>query len=111
MNVNRAVAVFATALFSLTLAACGSSSGTLVTVNGQQISKADFDKKLETSQAGKGVLNQMIQGDLIDQYAKTNNINPSQAEIQAKIDQIKARYPAGQFDIIVKQQGLTDADA
>ena len=109
MNLNRAVAVFSTALLSLSFAAC-SSGGTIASVNGQKITKADFDTKLEASQSGKGTLNQMIQSDLIDQYAKDHNINPSDAEIQAKVDQIKARYPAGQFDVIVKQQGLTDAD-
>ncbi|MBV8601941.1 MAG: SurA N-terminal domain-containing protein, partial [Candidatus Eremiobacteraeota bacterium] len=96
-NDYRAKAVLAAALLSLLFGAtgCGSSS-TIATVNGQKISTADYDKKLEASPAGKGVLTQMIQSDLIDQYAKENNINPTDAEINAEIDKIKARYPNGQ---------------
>lgn len=110
MNANRTLAVLATALFSLSLAACSGGGGTIASVNGQKISKEEFDRKLESSQAGKGVLSQMIQADLIDQYAKDNNIAPSDAEIDKKVNEVKARYPNGQFDAIVKQQGLTDAD-
>ncbi|MBV8150152.1 MAG: peptidylprolyl isomerase [Candidatus Eremiobacteraeota bacterium] len=110
MNVRRVAALVAAALFSLGLAACSSGSGTIATVNGQKIAKADFDKKLESSQAGKGTLNQLIQADLIDQYAKDHNLQVSDAEVNAKVDAIKARYPNGQFDQIVKQQGLTEAD-
>jgi foldase protein PrsA len=87
-----------------------SNGGSIATVNGQQISKSSFDSKLEASQAGKGVLNQLIQSDLIDQYAQENHVSPTDAQINAEIDKIKARYPNGQFDMLVKQQGLTDAD-
>jgi foldase protein PrsA len=95
------------------LAACNSNSGgggAIVTVNGQAISHSAFDAKLEASQAGKGVLNQLIQSDLIDQYAQENKISPTSAQIDAELDKLKARFPNGQFDMIVKQQGLTDAD-
>jgi len=100
------------AAFSLSLAACNSNSGgggAIVTVNGQQISHSAFDTKLEGSQAGKGVLNQLIQSDLIDQYATENHINLSSADIDAEEAKLKARFPNGQFDMIVKQQGLTEA--
>ena len=109
MNASRTLAVLATAVFSLSLAAC-SGGGTIASVNGQKISKEEFDKKLESSQAGKGVLTQMIQADLIDQYAKDNKIQPTDAEIDKKVNDVKARYPNGQFDQIVKQQGLSEAD-
>jgi foldase protein PrsA len=95
---------------SLLLGACSSPGKTIASVNGEKISQAAFDKKLEMSPAGRGVLNQMIQSDLIDQYAKDHNINPTSQQIDAEIDKVKARYPNGQFDAIVKQQGLTDAD-
>ena len=111
MNFYRAIAVICAAAFSLSLAACNSlSTGAIASVNGQKISRADFDKKLESSPAGKGVLNQMIQSDLIDQYAKDNNINPTDAQITAEVEKIKARYPNGQFEQIVKQQGLSESD-
>ncbi|MGH7328081.1 MAG: peptidylprolyl isomerase [Polyangiaceae bacterium] len=111
LNAYRVAAVLFAAVFSVSLAACSSGGGsTVATVNGQKITKTDFDKKLETSPTGRGVLNQMIQTDLIEQYAKENNIAPTDAQINAEEDKVKARYPNGQFEQIVKQQGLTDAD-
>lgn len=95
------------------LVGCNSSSGgggTIVTVNGQAISRSAFDAKLETSSAGRSVLNQMIQSDLIDQYATENHIDPTSAQVDDEINKLKARYPNGQFDMIVKQQGLSEAD-
>lgn len=104
-------AALAAAGFSLLLAACSSGGGsTIATVNGQKITKADFDQKLETSPAGRGVLNQLIQADLIDQYAKDNHIEPTSQQIDEEVNKVKARYPNGQFEQIVKQQGLSDAD-
>jgi foldase protein PrsA len=47
---------------------------------------------------------------LIDQYAKDNNIQISDAAIQKKEDDIKSKYPAGQFDQILKAQNLTEKD-
>ncbi|HTX02155.1 MAG TPA: peptidylprolyl isomerase [Candidatus Acidoferrales bacterium] len=110
--ISRVSAAALCAGFGLLLTACNSTSsgGAIATVNGQQISRASFDNKLESSQAGRGVLNQLIQSDLIDQYAKENNINPTSAQIDDELNKLKARYPNGQFDMIVKQQGLTDAD-
>jgi len=107
----RVSAAVLAAGFSLLLAACNSGGGgTIATVNGDKITKAAFDQKLESSPAGRGVLNQMIQAALIDQYAKDNHIDPTAAQIDDEVNKIKARYPNGQFESIVKQQGLTDAD-
>jgi foldase protein PrsA len=110
--VVRALAAACIVAFGLSLTACNSNSGgggTVVTVNGQAISKSAFDAKLETSQAGRSVLNQMIQSDLIDQYATENHIDPTSAQIDDEINKLKARYPNGQFDMIVKQQGLSES--
>ncbi|MGH7660193.1 MAG: foldase protein PrsA [Vulcanimicrobiaceae bacterium] len=98
--------------FSLLLAACNSGGGgsTVATVNGHKITKSAFDQKLEASPAGRGVLNQLIQADLIDQYAKDNHIDPTSQQVDDEVNKVKARYPNGQFEQIVKQQGLTDAD-
>jgi len=111
LNPYRVPATVLAVGFSLLLAACNSGGGsTIATVNGQKITKAEFDQKLESSPAGRGVLNQMIQADLIDQYAKDNHIDPSSQQIDDEVNKVKARYPNGQFEQIVKQQGLTDAD-
>jgi foldase protein PrsA len=109
--VNRAIAGFATAALCVSLAACSSASATgddVASVNGTKISRADFDKKLEAGPAGKSVLTQLVQGRLVDQYADANKITVSDAEIAKKEDEIKAKYPPGQFEQILKQQGLTE---
>lgn len=109
---NRAFAGFATATLCLGLAACGSGSGggDIAAVNGQKISKADFDKKLEAGPAGKSTLTQLVQQSLVDQYATDNKITVSDDEINKRENDIKVKYPAGQFDQILKQQGLTEPD-
>ena len=109
---NRALAGFATATLCLGLAACGSGGGggDIAAVNGQKISRADFDKKLEAGPAGKSTLTQLVQQSLVDQYGTDNKIVVSDDEINKRENDIKAKYPAGQFDQILKQQGLTEAD-
>jgi foldase protein PrsA len=93
------------------LAGCsGSGGGNIVEVNGQNISKADFDQKLEAGPAGKQVLTQLVQQTLVDQYGRDNKIVVTQAEIDKKEADIKAKYPPGQFESILQQQGLTEAD-
>jgi len=109
----RAAAMVATAVIGVTVTGCasnGGSGGDVASVNDTKITRADFDKKLEASPAGKQVLTQMVQQDLVDQYGRDNKIDVTQAEIDAKEADIKSKYPPGQFDMILKQQGLTDAD-
>jgi len=105
------VALLATAGLSATLAACsGGSGGAIATVNGEPISRAAFDHKLESGPAGKQTLAQLVQSELVDQYAKKNNIVVSDAEIAKREDDIKSKYPPGQFEQILKQQGLSETD-
>ncbi|HLX25970.1 MAG TPA: hypothetical protein VKR05_03195, partial [Candidatus Cybelea sp.] len=47
-------------LMGMTLAAC-SSGGAVATVNGQPISNATFDARLESSPMGRTVLQQLVQ--------------------------------------------------
>jgi foldase protein PrsA len=112
----RIAAAVGTAALCASLAACANSSGggtaggNIATVNGQAITRADFDKKLESSPAARQALNQMVQQDLIDQYARDKKVDVSDAEIDKKLTETKARFPAGQFEQILKQQGLSEAD-
>jgi foldase protein PrsA len=110
----RAVAAVGTAALCVSLAACSTSSagagGDVAAVNGQKISRADFDHKLESSPAARQTLTQLVQQDLIDQYAKDKNVTVTQAEIDKDEADIKAKYPPGQFENILKQQGLTEQD-
>jgi foldase protein PrsA len=109
---NRLVAGIATALLTVSLAACGGggAGGNVATVNGQAITHADLDSKLEGSPAARGVLQQMVTNDLIDQYAKQHNITVSQDEINKVEDQYKSQYPNGQWDDLLKARGLTEQD-
>lgn len=109
----RAVAALGTAALCVSLAACasgGSGGGDVAAVNGQKISRADFDRKLESSPAARQTLTQLVQQDLIDQYAKDKNVTVTQAEIDKDEADIKGKYPPGQFENILKQQGLTEQD-
>ena len=107
----RAVAALGTAALCVSLVACNSGGGgNVAAVNGQGISRADFDHKLESSPSAKQVLGQMVQAQLLDQYAADKKIDVTQAEIDKKKDETKARMQPGQFDQVVKSQGLTDAD-
>ncbi|PZR56377.1 MAG: hypothetical protein DLM50_08915 [Candidatus Meridianibacter frigidus] len=110
MNVRRLLAGLATAMLALTLSACGGGGGTVVSVNGQNISKADFDSKLEGSPAAKQMLLPMVRSMLIEQYASKNNITVSDDEVNKKINDLKTQYGPTQFDAMVKQQGMTDDD-
>lgn len=108
---HRLVAGIATALLTVSLAACGGGGGGAVaTVNGQSISHADLDNKLESSPAARGVLQNMVMSTLIDQYAKQHNINVSSAEISKVEDQYKAQYPGDQWNELLKARSLTEQD-
>jgi foldase protein PrsA len=110
----RTAAAVATAVVAVTFSACSGSGsgggGDIATVNDQHVTKADFDRKLESSPTAKQVLTQMVQQALIDQYGKDQRIDITQADIDKKEADIKSKYPSGQFEAILKQQGLTEAD-
>jgi foldase protein PrsA len=110
---HRLVAGIATALLTVSLSACGgggAGGGNVATVNGQAISHAELDQKLEGSPAARGVLQQMVTNQLIDSYAQQNHISVSSAEITKVEDQYKAQYPNGQWDELLKARGLTEQD-
>jgi foldase protein PrsA len=96
-------------LLGTSLAAC-SGAGAVATVNGQPISRATFDSRLESSPTARSVLQQLVQETLIEQYAKNNNINVTDAQIDAREAQIKANFPSGSWDEMLKARGLTEAD-
>jgi foldase protein PrsA len=81
-----------------------------VSVNGTKIARADLDHRLESSPMAKQVLTQLVQQALIDQYAKDQNITIAQTDVDKSEADIKSKYPPGQFQAILTQQGLTEAD-
>jgi foldase protein PrsA len=106
---QRLIVGLAALLFGTSLAACA-SGGTVATVNGQPISDSAFTAKLEGTPIARTVLQQMVQDELIDQYAKNNNITVTDAEIAAREDQIKLNFPSGSWDEMLKSRGLTEDD-
>lgn len=96
-------------LMGMTLAAC-SGGGAVATVNGQPISRDTFNARLASSPMGKTILQQLVQETLIEQYAKNNNITVTDAEIDARENQIKANFPSGSWDEMLKSRGLSEAD-
>lgn len=103
------VAVFA--LGVVATAGCAASKP-VITVNGTAINKSDFDNKLEGNQrSAEPVLQQMVDKVLIDQYASAHGISASDSDIDAALTKIEANFPAGQFDTVLKSQGLTMQDA
>jgi len=111
---RRLAGLFALALSAL-LSACSATDtsgngGEIASVNGQSISRADFDRRLDATPTAKQTLNQLIQGALIDQYAKDHSITIPDAQVDKKLDEIKAKYPPGQFDTLLASQGLAITD-
>lgn len=96
-------------LMGIALAAC-SGSGAVATVNGQPVSRDTFNQRLESSPMGRQVLQQLVQETLIEEYAKQNNITVTDAEIDARENQIKANFPSGSWDEMLKSRGLSEAD-
>lgn len=107
-SVNRTIAALASAVFVLGLSACANGGGDIATVNGQGISKADFDSQLESTPVARGTLQQLVQEQLLNQYAQQNNITVSDDEIKVKEDELKANFPNGSWDDMLKARGLTE---
>lgn len=106
---QRITAGLAGLLIGMSLAACA-SGGTVATVNGEPISQAAFQARLEASPIARQVLQQMVQDTLIEQYAKNNNISVSDADVAAREEQLKANFPSGSWDEMLKARGLTEDD-
>jgi foldase protein PrsA len=106
---QRIIAGLATLLLSATLAAC-SGGGSVATVNGEPISNSAFEQKLEANPVARNILQQMVQEMLIDQYAKNNNITVTDAEIDQRENDLKANFPNGSWDEMLKARNLTEAE-
>lgn len=106
---HRLTAGLVTLLLGAALAAC-SGGGTIATVNGQPISQSAFETQLEGSPASRGILQQMVQEALINQYAKANNISVTDAEVAKREGDLEANYPNGSWASMLQARGLTEAD-
>jgi foldase protein PrsA len=95
---------------SLLASACSAEDKTLVTADNYKVSKGELDAKLEKQPVAGQVLRSMVQQDLIFQYAKDHNITVTDAEIDSKINDIKARLSDAQLQQALQQQGMTEQD-
>lgn len=105
-------ATFATAALAaaaLALTGCGQDSA-VVTVNGEKISKGELDNRLE-GQFGKRVLQSLVQQRLVLQYAKNNNVQVADSEVDAQINKYKDQMAPGQFELMLQSQGMSLDDA
>ncbi len=94
----------------------------LIRVNDQEISKvefvSEFEKTLQQDQPLRGVeklelqrsfLIQLIDRELIHAEARRLNITVSAAEVDAAVEEYRQDYPAGGFEVMLKERGLTMA--
>src|SRR5438445_5473622 len=95
---------------SLIMTACSAEDKTIVSTDGYKITKGELDAKLESMPLAKEVLHNMVQQDLVFQYAKDHNIQVTDAQIDAKIAEIKQRLNDQQLQDALKQQGMTTQD-
>lgn len=95
---------------SLLASACSAEDKTLVSADNYKVSKGELDAKLEKQPVAGQVLRSMVEQDLIFQYAKDHNITVTDAEIDSKITDIKARLSDAQLQQALKQQGMTEQD-
>ncbi len=107
---QRTIACLVALLLGASLAACASGGGAIATVNGQPISQSAFQAKLESSPVARNILQQMVQEALIEQYAQNNHIQVSDAEISQREDELKANFPNGSWDEMLKARNLTEDD-
>ncbi len=106
---QRLIAGLSALLLGAALAAC-SGGGAVATVNGEPISKSAFQDKLEASPGARNTLQQLVQEALILQYAKNNKITVTDDEISKREDDLKANFPSGSWDEMLKARGLSEDD-
>jgi foldase protein PrsA len=106
---QRLIAGLAALLLGAALSACA-SGGAVATVNGEPISKSAFEDKLEASPGARNTLQQLVQEALILQYAKNFNITITDDEIAKREDDLKANFPSGSWEEMLKARGLSEDD-
>ncbi|MHB1128167.1 MAG: peptidylprolyl isomerase [Bacillota bacterium] len=115
-------------LVALVVAGCGKKDGVAI-VNGETISSADFNARLDQDKAylerqgasfdgdqgqkmldavKESTLQQMIQETIIHQDAKAQGINITSEQVKKSLQDLKAQFSKEQFEEALKQQNLTE---
>ena len=101
----------AAALACALLAACASNEA-VATVNGEPITRAEYNEHLENKTGvSRFVLAHLVNDVLLDQYAKSAGITVTDAEVQSRIDAIKAQMSGDAWEQLLQSRSLTEADA
>ena len=96
-------------LLAFAVTAC-SGGGTVATVNGEPITRAEYNARLEASPASRSTLQQLVQQTLVEQYAKTNNITVTDEEVTARENEIKLNFPGAAWTQMLASRGLSESD-
>ncbi|MGA8575999.1 MAG: SurA N-terminal domain-containing protein [Candidatus Cybelea sp.] len=109
-NAPRVIIGLITLLSSTPLAACSSSSGdAAVTVNGQPISQSTLLEHIERKPESGKVLGHLIEEALINQYAEKNHIVVTDAEVAAREEQLKAKFPGSAWSELLEKRNLSES--
>ena len=100
----------------------GPANGTVATVNGKPIAEADLDKVYnaqlqnnpqqqptpETAESLKlNILRELVVEEIIEQRAAKLGLTATDAEVDAKLQEMKASYTEDQFNARLRASGLT----
>lgn len=87
-------------------------AGVAATVNGQKITQEQLMKTLKDWQSPM-VLDEIIRFTVVAQEAKKNGVIVTDAQVKAKMDELKKRIPAGEDfnDTLLRMYGLTPQHA
>jgi len=107
------VALLLLAVTAITLTGCGGRR-TIVKVNGEKVKRNEFYARLEkvpvqtpqgSQAAGRYVMQQIISEKLVQQLAKEQGVEPTEAQINKKID--FAKKQSGNLSKALAAQGMT----
>ncbi len=93
MTVRRSTTVCA--ILAAALASCGGAADPVIaTVNGQSITRAQLDRRIESTPAARGAAQQIVLNDLLEQYAASHRIFVTPSDIESWKIATKRNIPA-----------------
>jgi foldase protein PrsA len=109
---------FLAVVFAVVALSSGCGRRTMVSVNGDKITKAEFQRRLERlpvpsgtgappQQAGALVMNQLVNEKLILGLAKEKKVEPTEAQVNKKVELMKKE---GNLQQMLNQRGIGDIE-
>ncbi len=110
-QVLRASVGLAILLLSTPLAACsGRGNDVVATVNGQPISRSEYNTRLENLPKAHLLLQRLVESALIEQYATQNHLEVSDADIAARIAYFRAQFPGDSWNKMLAVRDLNQSE-